>query len=280
MNDFASRAYLSLSRVSIPDRKLNFGFKLVTGLNLGIKIAYSRFKPNSSLRWPLNDCVATVNFPNMKYSFHLRRNTDYNVYMNPYFHEYDITSFIHSALKPGDIFIDAGAHAGSYTLQAALIAGSKGRVISIEPNPYNLRFLRLNVSLNHLENVDVIPKAVGETNQEVEMFYDQTDTALTSLDPTFLNSQRHTSFQTSLTTLDDIYHEYLDPSSIRVVKIDTEGNDLKVLSSARRTLSVSQNVIVEQNTDPVRQFMTQEGFGIHNMKPSGYLLATKRSSLS
>ncbi len=277
-NNGASRAYLALTRVFVPERSLDLGYKLITALNLMVKFAYSWAgeKPDINLRWRLNDCLATVRFPDIQYRFHLRKNSDYNVYMNPYFHEYDITTFIHSVLKPGDVFVDAGAHAGSYTLQAANITGRGGKVISIEPNPENLTYLKLNVLLNRLENVVVIPKAVGEANGKVTLFYDPSKTALTSIDRAFLGGQRRPkSFETSLTTLDDIYLERVSPREIKVIKIDTEGNDLRVLSGARRTLSKTHHVIAEQNTNDARRFLSDEGFEIHDMRPSGYLLATK-----
>jgi FkbM family methyltransferase len=198
--------------------------------------------------------------------------------MNPYYHEYDITTFIHSVLRLGDVFIDAGAHAGSYTLQAAKITGKGGKVISIEPNPENLIYLRSNVLLNHLQNVAIIPKAVGGANGMITMFYDPSKTALTSINRNFLAGQtRPKSFETSLTTIDDIYLECAHPREVRVMKIDTEGNDLSVLIGARRTLSRTRYVIAEQNTTAVRQMLFDEGFGIGEMRPSGYLLATNSS---
>jgi FkbM family methyltransferase len=214
----------------------------------------------------------------MEYSFRLRKNSDYNEYMNPYYHEYDITAFVHSVLRPGDVFVDAGAHAGSYTLQAAKITGGGGRVISIEPNPENLAYLGLNVLINRLQNVVIVPKAVGEAIGTVTLFYDSSKTAFTSVDRNFLAGQtRPKSFETSLTTIDDIYLECAHPREIRVMKIDTEGNDLNVLIGARRTLSRTRYVITEQNTTAVRQLLFDEGFGIDEMRPSGYLLATNSS---
>lgn len=231
-NSISSRAYFAVTRVCISERSLDLGYKLITALNLLSKFAYSWAgeKPDINLKWLLNDCLATVRFSNLEYRFHLPRNSDYNIFMNPYFHEYDITTFIHSVLRYGDVFVDAGAHAGSYTLQAAKITGARGKVISIEPNPENLTYLRLNILINHLENVVVVPSAVGEVNGKVTLFYDPSRSAFTSIDRTFLAGQkRPKSFETSLATLDDIYTEHVHPREIRVAKIDTEGHDLKVL---------------------------------------------------
>ncbi len=132
--------------------------------------------------------------------------------MNPFFHEFDVSNFVHSVLKPGDVFVDVGAYAGSYTLAAAKIVGPKGKVVSIEPNPETLAYLKENVSLNR---------------------------------------------------------------QIDVVKIDTEGQDLQVLLGGQRALSRTRYVVVEQNTDAERKLLSRQGFGISDLTPSGYLLATK-----
>jgi len=45
----------------------------------------------------------------------------------------------------GDVFIDVGAHGSSYTLLASKLVGVYGKVVAIEPNPINLKFLEQNV---------------------------------------------------------------------------------------------------------------------------------------
>lgn len=63
-------------------------------------------------------------------------------------------------IEYGDMVIDAGANIGMFTLQAARIVGSSGMVISVEPQPDNIEFLKENIRLNSLTNVRVITKAL------------------------------------------------------------------------------------------------------------------------
>jgi hypothetical protein len=51
-------------------------------------------------------------------------------------------SEIFSIFKPkeGDIVVDCGAHIGKYTIYASKLVGSRGKVLSIEPEPKNLKF--------------------------------------------------------------------------------------------------------------------------------------------
>jgi hypothetical protein len=53
-------------------------------------------------------------------------------YGTPY--EPAVTDAIATALKPGDVFIDVGANIGYFTVLAAHLVGSGGRVIAFEPH--------------------------------------------------------------------------------------------------------------------------------------------------
>ena len=57
------------------------------------------------------------------------------------------------------MFFDIGANAGIYTLLVAQMSGSK--VYAFEPLPENLAYLRQHISLNRLENVEVIEVAIS-----------------------------------------------------------------------------------------------------------------------
>src|SRR4029077_15792855 len=53
------------------------------------------------------------------------------------------------SVQRGSTAIDVGANIGSYTLR---LAKRFGQVVAFEPNPFNLRILRLNVNENKLKN--------------------------------------------------------------------------------------------------------------------------------
>lgn len=72
----------------------------------------------------------------------------------------DQYSLLLSHIKPGDVVIDAGANIGTFTIRASRIVGSHGKVYAIEPNLSNLSFLRRNLELNEIRNVEIIPRAL------------------------------------------------------------------------------------------------------------------------
>ena len=64
-------------------------------------------------------------------------------------------------LAKGDLFIDAGAHCGMWTLQASKYYNA---IIAIEPTKKTAKSLRANLDGNRIRNVKVIEAAVSDEN--------------------------------------------------------------------------------------------------------------------
>jgi hypothetical protein len=84
------------------------------------------------------------------------------------FKDYDMMTFIQRYLRPGDIFIDAGANIGVYTLLARSIVGQDGHIHAFEPVPETLARLKKNIRDNNLENVTIYPLALGESTENLK----------------------------------------------------------------------------------------------------------------
>lgn len=72
-------------------------------------------------------------------------------------------------LSPGDTVIDIGANIGCFSVLAASLVGSSGRVISVEPERATFESLRRNVRLNRYRNVGTRRLAIGGSSGEVEL---------------------------------------------------------------------------------------------------------------
>lgn len=93
-----------------------------------------------------------------------------------YYHGFsdpDLADLIRRTVQPGFSVLDVGAHIGEYTLLAAHRVGSRGRVLSIEPNTRLAEAITRNVALNGLDNVSVQTLAVGESPGVVRFWEDQ-----------------------------------------------------------------------------------------------------------
>ncbi|KAF4683343.1 hypothetical protein FOZ63_009456, partial [Perkinsus olseni] len=67
-----------------------------------------------------------------------------------------------SILRPGDVFVDAGANLGSYTIPMAEHVGPAGMVLAFEPFRWTYQLLNANVALNGLMNVWTYQAALSD----------------------------------------------------------------------------------------------------------------------
>jgi FkbM family methyltransferase len=88
--------------------------------------------------------------------------------------EPNLTYFISSVLKPGDVFIDVGANIGYFTMLAAKCVGASGKVYAIEASPSTYDLLIANLRLNEVKNVEAINMAV--TDKECHVRIQSNDT--------------------------------------------------------------------------------------------------------
>jgi FkbM family methyltransferase len=192
----------------------------------------------------------------------------FHIFMNPYFHEYDITQFVLQKLESGDLFIDVGAMGGLYCIIASHLVGPTGSVLAIEPHPQNVSNLLTNLHLNNLSNVHVIPKAVGEREAIVSFYRCDERTEQSSL----IQGNCATSTPMAMVTVDSLVHPNLP---VKILKIDTEGYDYQVLQGASRTLQNTDYVITETLTPNMCDLLEHAGFRLTSMHPSQYYVATR-----
>lgn len=122
---------------------------------------------------------------------------------------------------------DIGANVGFYTLLSSARAGSSGRVISFEPLPSNVEFLRKHIALNGCANVDVRPVAISDRDGEAT-FQDTESNATGRL---AAGGGRRVRTE----TIDGLLARgEIPPPSI--VKIDIEGAEGMALRGARQCL--------------------------------------------
>ncbi|MGQ0507673.1 MAG: FkbM family methyltransferase, partial [Myxococcaceae bacterium] len=72
------------------------------------------------------------------------------------------TCLVRAILKPGDTFVDVGAHWGYFSILASTLIGGSGKVLAIEADPRIHRTLARNVEINGLAKVKALHVAAGE----------------------------------------------------------------------------------------------------------------------
>ncbi len=141
-------------------------------------------------------------------------------------------------ISASDLVFDVGSHHGFY---AAYMARRAARLVAIEPNPYNLPFLRKNIELNHLQNVIVRQAAVGDSIGKVSLLQESDWGGIECSDTGALPT-----VDVDLLTLDQLAAEYGFP---QLVKIDVEGFEGSALRGASQILQRRPKIALEVHVE-------------------------------
>jgi FkbM family methyltransferase len=79
-------------------------------------------------------------------------------------------SFIRATLKPGNVFVDIGAHIGFHSLIAASVVGSSGVVVAAEADPATFQRLLANIQLNRVENIKAYNVGIADKSGILKLF--------------------------------------------------------------------------------------------------------------
>ncbi|MEU6406203.1 FkbM family methyltransferase [Streptomyces sp. NPDC046985] len=134
--------------------------------------------------------------------------------------EPNLSAFLRDRLRPGDTFIDVGAHRGAFSLLASRAVGPHGRVVAIEPHPRFHDDLNSVVTSNRRTNIRTVRSAASDTAGTLTLYLE--DPA--NLGHTTAVRPRHIHAVVEVPTapLADLVSRP-DLAAARVIKIDVEG---------------------------------------------------------
>jgi FkbM family methyltransferase len=199
------------------------------------------------------------------------------------------------ALRPGDKVVDVGACVGFFTLLASQLVGPEGEVVSVEPGLDNLPKLKANLALNLFppdhgsalkrSNVSIVEQPLFARAEQVKFWHNQDSSGGHALwDPGLWEGNPKTRASSSLdpwmaqdaTTLNRI-----SPSPLRLIKIDTEGAEERILQGGNNVLAVQHPpfIVAEVNPfglqqmmcspDSLRAYMRVQGYDTFMLYPDG-----------
>jgi FkbM family methyltransferase len=157
-------------------------------------------------------------------------------------YEPHIANLLVRVLGEGDVAVDVGANIGFFTVLASILVGPTGRVVAFEPGTENLERLRANLALNDCKNVTIIEKAVMNQVGEVEFFINSGNSGGNALWdigqwPGYIEENGTPERVAVPATTLDAEWEQLKLPVPKVIKIDTEGADQRVLEGASDLLA-------------------------------------------
>lgn len=164
-------------------------------------------------------------------------------------HEPAEQAFVHAVVRPGDGVIDVGANIGWYSIP---IAARGVFVVAVEPSTDALSVLRGNIARSGVgNNVDVVPMAVSDYDGHGH-FSRGLDAQNHLVEPPTGGFDAAPGVGAAMETievrrLDSLAEEQPDwfaQHPVRVLKIDAEGADEKVLDGAAQLIDRSRPIIM------------------------------------
>ena len=152
-------------------------------------------------------------------------------------YEKELVGFCSRCLR-GGIFIDIGANVGAYALSLYPFAS---QVYAFEASRRNIRILKSNLKRNSIKNITVLHRAVHNTNNETAALYIDKKETCGGQDSMY---RKGGSVENVKTITIDSFCDDNKIENVAVIKIDIEGNELKALQGARKTINRFKPVLI------------------------------------
>lgn len=168
-----------------------------------------------------------------------------------------------SLLRRGDSAIDLGANQGVFTCAFAAAVGPTGKLIAVEPLPWQAERARANLELNGFAQGAVVNKAISDTVGTARLGIPGGDTSASLF---AAGGGREIEVQT--TTVDEIVREH-KLERLSLIKADVEGAEMMAMRGAEATLRQFRPALALEASDPAA-FSEVQDF----LRPLGYRFQT------
>ncbi len=175
-------------------------------------------------------------------------------------YEPDVAWVLMRALRPGDNAVDVGACVGFFTLLMSRLVGLHGHVISVEPADDNLLRLAENVLLNPVapgeSNIAIVEQPLSVRAEVTKFWYSRDSSGGHALwNPAVWHENVKTQELSDCAVMESTTLNRITPSPCRLIKIDTEGAEEKILQGAVTVLSQQHPpfIVTEMNAFGLEQ---------------------------
>jgi FkbM family methyltransferase len=135
-----------------------------------------------------------------------------------------------SLLAQDSLFLDIGANIGAFSIPAAKqLKKLNGKVIAVEASPTIFPYLRKNIEINNLENIELLSLAVTNSDHNSVDFYEAPTEkfGMGSISPQF----QSTPIRVKTITIDSILNDQ-ELAKVSFIKVDVEGYEAEVFEGA------------------------------------------------
>jgi FkbM family methyltransferase len=178
--------------------------------------------------------------------------------------------FRHMDLQ-GSVCVDIGANLGLHTVELGKVVGGSGSVFSFEPSAHNFSLLQENIALNGLTNVNAVHAALSDTEGSGRLALSETNFGDHQI-AIHHRASANRCEEVRLISGDSVLSEVAD-QRVKLIKIDVQGHEYRVLQGLQKTLSRNRDVFVmiEVAPGPLRNAGSSGGQVMQWMKSQGFV---------
>lgn len=141
-------------------------------------------------------------------------------------------------IKNGDIILDVGASIGWYSCKISETVGENGKIIALEPNPENFKYLKKNIDKNNLKNIIPLNLGVWSSKKKMILILEKYSSILRNLNKSSKNKAK---IDIDLDTIDNIVLK-LKLDKVNLIKMDIEGAEIEALKGAKYTIGHQKRI--------------------------------------
>lgn len=252
--------------------------RVAQALPLPVKQGLYRFAPlASALRKTLNASVeegltvVEVTGGNLRgWKVLLNLKTEKSRWLGTY--EPELQAAIRRWVQPGQVLYDVGANIGYVSLLLARQTGPTGKVLAFEPLPANIERIQQNITLNHLNSIQLVPAAVTDRSGET-VFYVHASVGMGKAAGSAGRSDQtyQQEIRVATLSLDDFVYTQGNPPP-QVVKMDIEGGEVLALPGMKRLLNQYHPLLLLELHGPECEktawdLLSEAGYVLSGMAP-------------
>lgn len=173
----------------------------------------------------------------IRYAVDLNQVVDFGTFLGGW--EPNTIDFLTKSLKSGEVAIEVGANVGAHTLLMAKLTGNEGHIYAFEPTDFALNKLRKNISLNpKLQNITIRTELVTNGEMNLPKLDIRSNWSIDGKDSNIANTIKNP----KAISIDDFALE-VKLERLKLIKVDVDGYDFKVLQGAKSTISRFKPII-------------------------------------
>ena len=179
-------------------------------------------------------------------------------------YEKEFSAIVLQHINRGDLVFEIGSNIGQYALMISAKIGDSGKLICVEPDSDNFRYLSFNALKNNCKNIQLLNKAVSNREGKTTFYK---DTVTGGRMGSLIREYSGTHFQgkseeVEITTLKVLINHFGTPA---FVKVDVEGAENMVFADSS-SLSSNTTYLIEVREETkghIFSLFHSKGFSIY-----------------